>query len=102
MQPALEQNAGPAQIDGLLNLVEDNLTRKHIAFGMSHGPIESAEAAILRAEIRVIDIPVDDIRDHALRMKFPPQSVRLHPDPDQVVGIKHIDSFSARNHEFLF
>ena len=98
MQPALKQNPGPAQINRFLNLVEDNFARKHITFRMPHGPIERAEAAVLRAEIRVVNIPVDDIRDHALRMKLPPQGVRLHPDPDQVVGIEHIDSFSAGHH----
>ncbi len=67
MQAALHQNAGAAQIDRLLDLVEDRFLRKDVAFLVPHRTVERAEAAVLGAEVRVVDIAVDDVGDHAVR-----------------------------------
>ena len=37
MQAALHQNAGAAQVDGLLDLVEDDFLRQDVAFGVPMG-----------------------------------------------------------------
>jgi quercetin dioxygenase-like cupin family protein len=65
---------------------------------MAHGPVERAEGAILRAEVRVVDIAVDDVGDDALGVPFPADRVGLHPDADQVVGPEQVQSFFASDH----
>ncbi len=87
MQAALHQDAGAAQIDGLLNLVEDHVLGMHVAFLVAHGPVEGAEAAILGAEIGVVDVAVDDVADHAVRVQLAADRVGRHADADQIVAI---------------
>src|SRR3954453_24233986 len=78
VQARLHQNAGAAQLHRLPDLyvngvkVEDVSLSRHLAL---ERPVEGAERAILSAEIRVIDVAVDDVGDHALRMEPAPQRV---------------------------
>ena len=67
MQAALHQNAGAAQVHGLLDLLENGFVREDVAFVVAHGPVEGAEAAIFGAEIRVVDVAIDDVADDAFR-----------------------------------
>src|SRR6185437_13181007 len=66
MQSALKKHASAAEIDRFLNLAEDRFARKNVAFLVAERTIEGAEAAILRAEIRVVDIAVNDVRDDTI------------------------------------
>ena len=102
MQSALHQNAGAAQVDGLLNLVEDHFLRMHVAFRMAHGPVEGAEAAIFRAEIRVVDVAIDDVADDAVRMQLAAHRVGRHADADQVVAVEIVDRFLPGHHTVTF
>ena len=86
----------------LLNLVEDDLARQDVAFLMAHRPVEGAEAAVFGAEVGVVDVAVDDVGDDAIGMMLPANGVGLHADADQVVGLEHIDGFSAGNHSGTF
>ena len=64
MQAALHQHAGAAEFDGLANLVVDGVELEDVTLfgcGPLQRPVESAEGAILGAEIRVIDVAVDDV-----------------------------------------
>src|SRR5258708_29490923 len=76
MQAALHQDAGAAEVERLLDLREDYFVGMKVPFGAAHGPIERAEAAILGAEIRLVDVAVDDVADDALRTQLPPHGVR--------------------------
>src|SRR5580693_1920339 len=98
MQPALHQNAGAAQVDGLLNLVEDHFLRMDVAFGMPHGPVERTETAILGAEIGVVDVAIDDIADDTVRMQLLPHRIGRHSDSNQIIAAIKIDRFLARHH----
>ena len=95
MQPALQQHARSAQIERLLNLVEDHFVRQDVAFLVPHRPVERAEAAVLGAEVRVVDIAVDNVAHHAFGMELPPHSVGRHADADQIVARKKIGCFLA-------
>ena len=88
MQAALHQYPGAAQVQGLLDLFEDGFLRQDVALGVAHGPVEGTEAAILGAEVGVVDIAVDDVRDHILGMPAAADGVSLHADADEVVGCK--------------
>src|ERR1700678_1713733 len=102
MQSALHQNAGAAQVDGLLNLVEDHFLGMDVAFRMAHWPVERAEAAILGAEIRVIDVAIDDVAHHAVRVQPAANRIGRHPDADEIVAVIQVRCFLARHHAETF
>src|SRR6185369_7498112 len=87
-----------AQVNGLLDLIEDRFLRQDVAFGVPHGAVERAETAILRTEIGVVDVAVDDVADYAFRMQLAADSVGGHADADQVIALEHLNRFSARHH----
>src|SRR5436305_9048003 len=82
VQTALHQDTGAAEVKRLLDLVENNLLGEDIPLGVAHGPVERAKGAVLRAEIRVIDIAVNDVGDNALGMPVSAYGVGRHPDAD--------------------
>ena len=98
VQPALHQDAGAAQVERLLDLGKDGFLGQNVALGVAHRPVERAEAAIFGAEVGVVDIAVDDIRDHVFRMPPATDGVSLHADADEVVGRKQIERFLASDH----
>src|SRR2546422_11706278 len=65
--------------------------RENVTVLRPERPVESAERAILRAEIRVIDVAVDLIRDHARVVFLQAYLMRRHPDADQVIGPEHFE-----------
>ena len=95
MQSALHQHAGAAEFDRLANLFVDGIEVEDVAFFRCRSlqrTVKRAEGAIFGAEVRVIDVAVDDVGDHALGMQLAPHGVRFHPDADQVVGPKNLES----------
>src|SRR6185312_439461 len=76
MQSALKKQAGAAEINRFLDFVEDHLAGQDVAFLMAQRPVERAEAAILRAEVRVVDVAVNDIGNDAIRMQLPAEGIR--------------------------
>src|SRR5260370_40556718 len=102
MQPALHQNPCAPQVDGLLNFVEDHFLGMNVTLGVTHGPVESAEAAKLSAEIRVIDIAVDDVAHDAVWMQLAPPRVSRHADANQIVTAKEVDCLLASHHTETF
>ena len=57
--------------------------------------VEGAERAVLRAEIGVVDIAIDDVGHHALGVKAPTDGVGLEAQPDEVRGIEVIKGLLA-------
>ncbi len=107
MQPALHEHAGAAEFHGLADFLVDSLKIQHIAFGPArafHRRIESAERAVLRAEIRVINIAVNNVSNHALRMVLATYGVRLHANADQVIGADQVQGllFGKRHKRLYF
>src|SRR5580692_5992857 len=95
MQSALHQHARAAEFDGLANFLVDSVQVENVAFLSSRSfqrTIEGAEGAIFRAEIRVVDVAVDDVGNGSLRMQLAAHRIRFHADPDQIIGAKHLQS----------
>ncbi len=65
---ALEQQLTAAERDRLVDLAEDLLEAEHVAFGRSDGPIERAEVAARDADVRVVDVAIDDVGDDPVRV----------------------------------
>ncbi len=102
MQAALQQNAGAAQLDHLLDLFVDRFEREDVAVLRAQRAVERAERAIFRAEIRVIDVAVDLIGGDARIGLLAAHFVRRHADADQVIGVEKIERFlRADSHESL-
>ena len=63
MMPALHQNLRAAQRDGLLDLPVHLLERDDIGIVVLFRAVKRAELAIDVADVRVIDVAVDDVGD---------------------------------------
>src|SRR5207253_10537789 len=85
MQAALHQHARAAEFDGFANLVVDRFQIEDVplfSFGSLQWTIKRAECAVLGAEVRVINIAIDNVSNHALGMQFAPYGVGLQSDAD--------------------
>ena len=66
--PALDEDLDAAQRLRLVDLRADLLERQRVALAVLRPPVERAEAAVGDADVRVVDVPVDDVRDDAVGM----------------------------------
>src|SRR5438445_1768631 len=90
MVAALHEQAGAAQCERLLDLLEDDRLREQVALALVAGPpVEGTEVAVGDAHVRVVEVAVDDERD-ALRV--------VQPIADLVRGATHRDEI-ARTEE---
>src|SRR5207237_1050642 len=83
MQAALHQHASAAELDGLANLFVNGFEIEDVSlFGERafQRPIEGAEGAVFGAEVRVINVAVDDVSDRALGMQLAADGVGFHAD----------------------
>ena len=69
MQATLHQNACPPEFDGFADLVIDRVEIEDVAFLCLRAfqrPVERAKCAVFGAEVRVINVAVNDVGDDAL------------------------------------
>src|ERR1039458_4453709 len=105
MNAALHQHAGAAHLKGLRNLLVDFFEVENVALvrariglaGPGQRAIEGAEGAVLGAVVGVVDVAIDDVGNHALGMQAAAHSVGFESQPDQVGGLKVIESLLARD-----
>src|SRR5437016_2808924 len=69
MYATLHQNARSAKMKRFFDFPENDVIRKNIGFGISFNAIERTEAAELLTHVRVIDVAIDDVTDHAVGVK---------------------------------
>src|SRR5689334_12083012 len=74
--PALDEDLHPADGFELVDLAADLLERQHVSLGVLRPTVERAELAVRDADIRVVDVPVDDVRDDVLRVEAPARLIR--------------------------
>jgi hypothetical protein len=91
MQAALKQNAVAAELEHLLDLLENFLEAEDVAVFCANGAVESAERAILGAEICVINVAVDLVGGDARVVLFQADLVSGHADADEVIGFEHVE-----------
>src|SRR4029079_4001154 len=64
MVPSLHQQAGAAEREGLLDLLEEDRLRQQVALTSVAGTaVERAELAVRVTDVRVVEVAVDDERD---------------------------------------
>ena len=61
--PALQQDLHAAERLALVDLRADLLEREHVAAGVLGPAVEGAERAVGDADVGVVDVPIDDVRD---------------------------------------
>src|SRR6476620_5842868 len=86
---ALHEDSGASDRQGLLDLLEDDRLRKQVPLGaVARTPEEGAEVAVGDADVRVIDVAVDDERDPARVRAAASRLVRSLSDGHQVLGLE--------------
>ena len=92
VKAALHEDSRAAQRESFIDLLEDRLERLDVSFGRTHRPVEGAKRAVLRANIGVVDVAVNDVGDHAFRMEPLAHGVSLEADAEQIIGLQHVES----------
>src|SRR4029453_6862187 len=89
---ALHEERGAADRQGLLDLLEDDRLRQEVALGtVARTTVEGAEIAVRVADVRVVDVPVDDER-HAPPVDLAvAKLVGCAADRDQVAALEELD-----------
>ncbi len=97
MVAALHQERRAAERERLLDLAEDDRLRQDVALArVARLAIEGAEVAVGHADVRVVDVPVDDERDLVGIRPAPAQLVRGGADRDQVARAQQRDGRVVR------
>ena len=92
MMPALHQQARSADRERLLDLLVDDGLRQEVALTPVSGPaVEGAEIAVRHADVRVVQVPVDDERHPARVVQPVSDGVRNAPDRDEIARAKEGD-----------
>src|SRR5262250_2380770 len=97
MQAALHQHASATQFNGLTDFVVDSLETENVSlFGLGslQRTIKRAKRAVLGAEIRVIDVAVDDVGGNTLRVQSASHCVGFHANADEIVGTVEVKGLS--------
>ena len=97
MVTALHEERGAADRERLLDLLEDDRLRQEVALLAVPGPpVEGAEVAVGVADVRVVEVPVDDER-HPLRVDPAiAELVRRTPHTDEVSRLHECDRVLVR------
>ena len=74
-----------------------SLEREDVAVLRAQRAVERAERAILRAEIRVVDVAIDLVGNDARIVFLQSQLMRGHTDPNEIVGLQHVQRFLFRD-----
>ncbi len=76
VEAPLQQDLHAAQVDRLLELLAELVARQDVALGLVGGrAVEVAELAARDADVRVVDVAIDDVGDDALRVEHPAPGV---------------------------
>src|SRR5205807_8843886 len=98
MMAALHEQAGAAEGERLLDLLEDDRLRQEVALALVAGPaVEGAEVAVRDADVRVVEVAVDDERDLPRIVEPVADLVRSAPDGDEVARPQELEGVFVRD-----
>ena len=75
MEPALKEDLFSPKRQGLIDLLSELVFGQNVAVLRGQVPVEGAKRALSGADVRVVDIAVDDVGDEALRVQAPAHRV---------------------------
>src|SRR2546423_5083303 len=85
MQSSLHQHTSAAECDRLVDLFANLIHRAHVRVGRAGAAIECAERADDVADVRVIDVAIDDVGDDVIWMTTLTNLIRGGSDGRDVV-----------------
>src|SRR5689334_4496029 len=85
MQPALHQHPRAAERDRLVDLLADLFERANVSVRCARSTVERAERADNVADVRVVDVAIDDVSYDVIRMAARANLVSGHAHPRDVV-----------------
>src|ERR1043166_2101328 len=88
MQPTLHQHAGAAQRNGLVDFRANLIDGSDVSVRRAGPPIESTKGADYIADIRVINVAIDDIGDDVVGMTALPNFICCRSYAGDVVGFE--------------
>ena len=92
---ALHEDAGAAEGEGLLDLREQRLLRVQVAFGVAGVAVEGAEGAAHDADVRVVDVAIDDVGHDRLGVQAATHQVGRHPEIEKRCRAKKTQSLGG-------
>src|SRR6187549_3134978 len=97
MNAPLHKYSGAAERQGFFDLLVDHVIREDVGFGVSLHPIEGTECAELFADVRIVDIPINDVADHIVRMPTNSNLIRGFGQIEKICVLKEHDCLLRRH-----
>ena len=88
MQTTLHQDTGTAEGNGLVDLFANLIEGANIRVRRPGPPVKSTEGADYVADVRIVDIAIDDVGDDVIRMLAPANLIGRRRDAGDIVGFK--------------
>src|SRR5437879_8080679 len=88
MQSALHQNACATERNRLVNLRANLVDRAHVGVGRARPAIERAESTHDVADIRIVNVSIDDVGDDVIRVTRFANFISRGADASYVVGLE--------------
>ena len=85
-QAALNADFRCAKLPGLERFLPDLFRRQKISIRLARTAAEGAEFASDEANIRKVDVAIDDI-GHEITAEFGAQNIRSHQQPEQIAAL---------------
>ena len=96
MQSPLHQHSGPAQRNRLVYLRGNFIDCAHVRIRRARASIKSAERADNIADVRIVDVPVDNVGDDVVGMPPTANFVSRSADPSDIVRLEQRGAVSRR------
>ena len=93
MNASLHQDARAAERDGFFDLLVDHMIGQHVRFRIALDAVERTEGAKFLTNVRVVDVPIDDVADHVIRMASLAYAVGAHGQIEQIRLFKKTNGF---------
>src|SRR5262245_37979931 len=93
MNATLHQNAGAAEGKRLFNLFVNDMVRQNIGLGISLDPVKGAKGAEFFADIRIVDVSIDDVADDVVWMMPATDTVCSVWQIEQICFVKQANGF---------
>src|ERR1041385_5473547 len=93
MQAALHQHTRAAQFYRLAGFVVNRFEIENVSFARQFAlqrPVESAKRTVLGTKVSVINVAVNDVGNHALRMQLFPHRIGFHTYSNEIVRLEHL------------
>ncbi len=97
MKASLHQNPGPAKRECFFNLGIQNFQTMKIRIVFEGRTIKCAKRTLYITNVRVVNVAIDDVAHHGVRMKSGSHIIGGHPQLQQIIAMKELHCIVAGN-----